>query len=342
MKCKALFFMAPLKLEIREISLSTLDENQLLVQTLISAISPGTEMLIYRGEAPSELGADEHLPALDGTLAFPLQYGYACVGCVVDVGSKALNDWLGRRVFCFHPHQSLFNISVDQVIPVSEEMPTERVAFLPNVETAINLLHDGTPRLGERVVVFGQGIVGLLTTALLSRQSLDLLAVIEPHALRRKIARESGADLTVPRIDGEGSTALLERLARPPGGADLVYELTGSPEVLNDAIAVAGYDSRIVVGSWYGERRAPIDLGRSFHRNRIRLVSSQVSTISPELRGRWTKPRRMDMALKLLDAVKPERWVTHRFPIERAEDAYKQIDEKPGETIQVLFEYSDT
>ena len=123
-------------------------------------------------------------------------------------------------------------------------------------------------------------------------------------------------------------------------GADLTFELSGSPSALNDAISLTTFSGRIVIGSWYGQKRAEIDLGGAFHRSRIKLISSQVSTISPELSSRWDKSRRFDVAWKALERIKPEKWITHRFSLNDAEKAYRLLDENPQETIQVVFDYS--
>jgi threonine dehydrogenase-like Zn-dependent dehydrogenase len=119
----------------------------------------------------------------------------------------------------------------------------------------------------------------------------------------------------------------------------LVYELTGSPAALDDAIALTGAEGRIVVGSWYGTKRAAVDLGSHFHRGRLRLISSQVSRLAPGLSGRWTKSRRMGFAVELLARLRPSRLITHRFPFEQAAEAYELLDKRPEETGQVLLEY---
>ena len=122
-------------------------------------------------------------------------------------------------------------------------------------------------------------------------------------------------------------------------GADLAFELSGNPTALNDAIALTTFTGRVVIGSWYGEKPAEIELGGKFHRSRIRLISSQVSTIAPELEGRWDKARRFDAAWKAMERIKPEKWITHRFSIDEAVEAYRLLDESPQETIQVLLTY---
>jgi threonine dehydrogenase-like Zn-dependent dehydrogenase len=128
--------------------------------------------------------------------------------------------------------------------------------------------------------------------------------------------------------------------AHNPDGADFTIEISGSPNALNDAVALTGFGGRIVVGSWYGEKRAPIDLGGKFHRSRQRIISSQVSTISGSLSDRWDKARRFETVWKVLARIHPESLITHRFQIEQAAEAYKLLDRFPNESIQVLFEYA--
>ena len=122
-------------------------------------------------------------------------------------------------------------------------------------------------------------------------------------------------------------------------GADLAYELSGTPEALDQVIALTGFDGRVIVGSWYGSKRASLDLGGRFHRSRIRLISSQVSTIASELRGRWSKARRFEVAWEMLREIQPERFITQRIPLNEAPGAYQLLDQSPGETIQMILTY---
>jgi 2-desacetyl-2-hydroxyethyl bacteriochlorophyllide A dehydrogenase len=339
MKRTVLYFTGQQRVEAQRESMPSLGSGQLAIQTEVSAISPGTEMLIYRGQAPLDLPADESFPALDGDLAYPLKYGYACAGRVVEVGSKELGEWQGRRVFSFQPHGSAFYAHPEEVIPIPEGTSTEQAVYLPNLETAVNLVHDGAPLLGERVVVFGQGVVGLLTTSLLANFPLDLLVTLDSHQHRRRASLATGGHFALDPLAADTTERLSQLLDGEPPGADLVFELSGMPQVLDQAIYVAGFDGRIVVGSWYGLKSAPLHLGGRFHRDRIHIISSQVSTIRPGLRGRWTKSRRLVAALKRLSEIQPERWITHRFSIEHAQEAYELVDKSPDQTIQVLLTY---
>lgn len=321
--------------EVRERPVPEPGPGEVRVRTELSAVSPGTELLVYRGEFPSEMAVDASIDALSGTLRFPLSYGYSAVGRVTAVGDRVADRWLDSRVFAFREHASHFTAEPVALVPVPDERSTTEAAFLANAECAVNFAMDGRPMVGERAAVFGQGVVGLLTTALLARHPLERLVAVEPRARRREQARRLGADEVVD----PGTTDPVEALRGDGDGVDLAYELSGDPEVLDDAIGAMGFDARLVVGSWYGTKRADLDLGGRFHRNRGELVSSQVSTIDPSHRGRWTKERRLDAAWRHLDAVDVAPLVTHRFPAERAAEAYELLDERPDEAVQVLFTY---
>lgn len=307
-------FTGPRQVEVRQEPLPVPGPGQVLVRTEVSAISAGTELLVYRGQAPEDLPADAAIAGLQAALRFPLKYGYSVVGRVQETG---------QRVFAFHPHESHFVARPEDLVPLPEDLDPEAAVFLPNVETAVNLVHDGRPRVGERVAVFGQGVVGLLTVALLARFPLERLVAVDPLFERRHLARQLGADTETGDLRD----------------FDLTYEVSGRPETLDDAIAATGFSGRVVIGSWYGKKRAPVDLGGAFHRSRIRILSSQVSTLDPELTGAWTKARRLATALDLLPSLGPQRLVTHRFPVERAAEAYALLDEKPREALQVVLTY---
>ncbi|MBI4759955.1 MAG: zinc-dependent alcohol dehydrogenase [Chloroflexota bacterium] len=339
MKARTLFFTAPKQVEIREESLPSLKSDEVLVETICSAISAGTEMLVYRGEFPHL--ADSH-DNLSSDLQYPLKYGYACVGIIRKTGKDVDKKLRDRLVFGFHPHVSSFIAHPSSLIFPPASLPPEACSFLPNMETAVNLVQDGAPILGERVLVLGQGVVGLLVASLLKEFPLERLVTSDRYALRRKASLEMGADdsldpgLLKKNFSGSGNT-------HQSGYAqyfDLTFELSGSPSALNDAIALTAFSGRIVIGSWYGEKKAPLDLGGAFHRSRIQLISSQVSTIAPALSGRWDKARRFEVAWEALKRIQPQKWITHRFPIEEAEKAYRLLDENPRETIQVIFEYN--
>ena len=342
-KSRTLYFTAPKQIEIRELILPILKENEVLVETICSSISAGTEMLVYRGEFSHVVDVHDQLSS---DLNYPLAYGYACAGRVVEIGGMVKKEWLDKLVFSFQPHTSHFISETESLITIPHSLSAETACFLPNMETAVNLVQDGAPIFGERVLVLGQGIIGLLTASLLSEFPLERLVTVDHYELRRNALNVKGQKSKVKSLTPHDLRPSTFRQAQGnafnylQNGADLTFELSGSPSALNDAIALTAFSGRVVIGSWYGQKRADIDLGGVFHRSRIKLISSQVSTISPELSGRWDKTRRFDAAWKALERIKPEKWITHRFALNDADKAYQLLDENPQETIQVIFDYS--
>jgi 2-desacetyl-2-hydroxyethyl bacteriochlorophyllide A dehydrogenase len=334
-ECKKIYFTAPGQVEVRQVSLPPLTQGQLLVETIYSAISPGTEMLVYRGQFPKDL-SDAH-DTLSSGLSYPTSYGYASVGKVVKISKEMRHRWLGRLVFAFQPHASHFIVTPDELFPLPEGMDPETACFLPNMETAVNFVQDAAPILGERALVFGQGIVGLLTTALLAEFPLAALVTCDRYPLRR----EASLALSASAALDPNETGFREQVRDLlPSGADLSLELSGAPAALDDAIALTGFGGRVLIGSWYGEKKVTLDLGGAFHRSRIKLIASQVSTLSPQLSARWDKSRRMEVAWKALERIRPEKWITHRFPLENASQAYHLLDENPQDGIQVIFTHT--
>lgn len=346
---RAVQFTAPSTVDVVDLPRDAVGPRQVRVQTRLSAVSPGTESLVYRGEAPGG-AADASIEALEGAMEFPLTYGYSTVGEVVACGSEVSTDWLGQRVFAFQPHVSEFVAEPDSLVALPEEVDDLDAALIPNLETAVNLVMDGRPMIGERIAIFGQGVVGLLTTAVLATFPIDVLLAVEPNETRRVLARDFGATDTFDPAEGLGSlqTALgiehvdaVEETGGEFEGADLVFELSGKPDILNDALAMTGFNGRIIVGSWYGTKQAPIHLGERYHRSRIDIRSSQVSTIHPSLRGRWSTDRRMQTVLHLLDSVRPGRLVTDVHPVEDAPTVYAALNDPSAEMLQPVFRYDD-
>lgn len=340
-RASQLWFTAPFSVEVREVTLPAPAADEVVVRTRYSAVSAGTELLLYRGQMPGSMSLDATLSSLQQSSGYPLQYGYACVGEVQQTGRDVDPDWQGRQVFSFQPHASHFLATTDQLIAVPDDLSAQAAVFLPNMETAVNLVQDGQPLIGERVVVLGQGIVGLLLSGLLARFPLADLAAVEGQPDRQDLARTFGVkDVYSP---DEATRAVASSSDGYPAmaDADLIYEVSGQPEALNLAIALSGFASRIVIGSWYGSKRVPIDLGGKAHRNRLQLITSQVSTLAPGLSGRWDKQRRYHLAWDMIRATDTAQLITHNLPLEEAEWLYKQLHEEASGIMQSLFHYPD-
>ncbi|MDP9251712.1 MAG: zinc-binding dehydrogenase [Chloroflexota bacterium] len=328
----SVWFPRAREVELRDEELRGPGAGEIRVHAIASGLSHGTEMLVFRGEVPPDLALD--LPTLAGSYGFPIKFGYASVGRVVQVGAGVSGLAPGDHVFVHHPHQQEYVVSAAAAVRLPPRLPPELGVFLANCETALNVVLDAHPRLGEEVAVFGQGVVGLLVTQLLDLAGARVIAV-EPIAQRRELALRCGAEEAI-----SPDVALARIAARTNGrGADVVIEASGNARALQLAIDAAAFQASVVVCSWYGSKPVSLDLGSRFHRARLRLVSSQVSQLDPALAPRWDRQRRVDTALSLLGELVIGPLITHHIPFAQAAEAYALVDQHPEETVQVILTY---
>jgi NADPH:quinone reductase-like Zn-dependent oxidoreductase len=280
---RALWSVAPGRAEIRKEELPPLGPDQALVRTLASGVSRGTERLVLEGRVPPSQRAAMRSPLMAGDFPFPVKYGYAAVGVVEDGPAELA----GRRVFCLHPHQDRFVAPAAMCVPVPGGVPDRRAVLAANMETAVNVLWDARPLVGERALVIGAGAVGLLAAALLARVPGFDLAVCDRDSSRAGVAEALGLRFCAPE--------------EAPDGRDLVVHASGNPDGLRLALGRAGFEGRIVEASWFGDREAALPLGEDFHARRLRLVSSQVGAVAPAVRGRRSHAERLALALSLLE-----------------------------------------
>ena len=320
MNRKSVVFVAPRTIEVREERVGERGASQVALRTLCSALSAGTELHFYRGDLREDVALDEGIASLGGSFRYPATYGYQLVAEPVDGGPA---------VFSFQPHVSHFVAEPEELLPVPERVTPEAAALWPTVETAVNLALDARPLVGERVLVVGQGVVGLVATFVLSRFPLECLWSVDPLERRRHASLRMGA-----------ARALSPSEMRAAADFDLAIELSGRHEGLELALDAVGPEGRVVTGSWYGDDARPLRLDTHFHRGRIRIESSQVTHLAPGLRARWTKTRRMAVAGRLLGELPLETLVTHRFPVERAAEAYELADRCPESCLQILLTYT--
>jgi 2-desacetyl-2-hydroxyethyl bacteriochlorophyllide A dehydrogenase len=328
-KARAVTFVAPRRVELREVELPHPAEGEILVATGWSGISSGTELLAYRGEIDPDLPLDETLGALAGTFAYPFRYGYSAVGRVVHAAGPLRE---GQLVFAFHPHQDRFVVDARAAVPV-EGLDPRAATLYPSVETALQVCLDAAPRLRETVVVVGLGAVGILVAALLHRAGAVVLGS-EPQPARRAVAAALGLRALAPE-------EVAEAVAAGTGGrgADLVVEASGNPQALASSLALLAHEGTALVCSWYGTRRAGLPLGGAFHRRRLVLRSTQVSTIPAALSARWDRGRRAQEAWRLLRELPLHQLATHEFPFERAADAYASADHKQDGLVHAALRY---
>ncbi len=289
MTARALWAVAPGRAELREEMLPAPAEGEALVRMLASGISRGTERLVLAGRVPRSQWPVMRAPLMGGDFPFPVKYGYAAVGMVED-GPAAL---CGRRVFCLHPHQDRFLAPAGMCIPVPDAVPDQRAVLGANMETALNILWDAAPVAGERVLVIGAGVVGLLAAFLLARiPGLDLM-LCDADAARAEVA--AGLGLRCCRPDAA------------PRDCHLIIHASGNPAGLRLALDCAAFEGRILEASWYGDAEVPLPLGEAFHARRLTIRSTQVGSVAPAMRGRMTHGERLALALSLLDDARLDR-----------------------------------
>ena len=336
LEARALWFSAPRAAEFRPERVWAPGPGEVRVRAIASALSQGTEMLVYRGEVPADLPLD--LPTLAGSFSFPIKYGYATAGRVLDAGKDVEDLAAGDTVFVHHPHQDVFVVPAEAPVRLPDGLDPLLGLFVANLETAVNIVHDTPLQLGETALVFGQGVVGLLVTQLFKLAGAGRVLAVDTLIKRRELALDVGADDVFE--PGEDLTArVLDATAGR--GADVAVEVSGSGAALQAAIDAVAVEGTVVVASWYGTKPVALSLGEHFHRGRVRLRSSQVGRMNPALGPRWDHARRMETVLDLLPRLRLKELISHRFPFDRAPEAYRLMDERPGETAQVILTHEE-
>jgi threonine dehydrogenase-like Zn-dependent dehydrogenase len=298
MNGRALWYVSRQKAELRPVVLRSLAEGEARVRTLWSGLSRGTERLVWQGKV--SIGESERMraPFQEGDFPYPVKYGYCAVG-QVEEGPKEL---AGRPVFCLHPHQERFVAPLSMLHILPEAVPARRAVLAANMETALNALWDSGAGPGDRILVVGAGVVGLLVAFLAARLPGADVSVTDIDFSRRDLAGKLGA-----------------RFARPldaPGGADVVFHASGAPAGLACALACAGLEATVVEMSWHGDDMVPTPLGADFHSRRLKLISSQVGQVAPSRRPRWDYARRLAKALDLLADERLDALITEEVAFE--------------------------
>ncbi|HKU96894.1 MAG TPA: zinc-binding alcohol dehydrogenase [Vineibacter sp.] len=279
---RALWYVAPGQAVVRDEATQQPGLNEVQVRTRYSALSRGTESLVFRGAVPGSEHDRMRAPFQAGAFPFPVKYGYAAVGTVI----AGPADLQGRDVFALHPHQSTFVVPIDAVIALPANVPPRRAVLAANMETALNALWDAAVLPGSRVAVIGAGTVGALVAYLAGHVAGTQVTVVDIRPERAAMARALGVDFAAPDA--------------APSDCDLVFHASATPEGLATALAAAGNEATIVELSWYGDRAVTAALGGAFHSRRLRLVASQVGSVAPSMRARWPHRRRLAQAIALL------------------------------------------
>jgi threonine dehydrogenase-like Zn-dependent dehydrogenase len=301
--------------QIRELPTPQPVAGEVMVRTLFSGISGGTERLVYRGEVPNGLALDDTIEALGGAFSYPFPYGYACVGEV--------EDW-DRPVFAFQPHQDAFAARTSDLVPLPAVDPASATLF-PLVETALQVTLDAETGYRDRVIVLGAGVLGLLTALLLQRSGQRPLCA-EPQAWRRALAASLGVPAVAPEEVAEEEVAL-------------VIDASGNPDAPSMALDLLAHEGTLLVASWFGTKPVVLPLGGAFHRRRLTIRSTQVSTVPARLSATWTPSRRRLAAAALLPELPLAELCTHVFPFHKAAEAFRAVDESAPGLMHAVLDY---
>ncbi|MCA0425026.1 MAG: zinc-binding alcohol dehydrogenase [Proteobacteria bacterium] len=324
MTATALWFVEKARAELRPADLSP-QAGAARVRTLYSGLSRGTERLVFNGLVPPEEFERMRAPMMEGNFPFPVKYGYAAVGLVED-GPPHL---LGRTVFCLHPHQDRFNAPPDAVTLVPEAVPARRAVLAANMETALNAVWDSNAGPGDRIVVVGAGVVGLMIARIAARLPGARVTVVDIDPAREAIATAFGAAF-------RPATAASDLAAT----ADVVFHASAHAAGLGLALSSAGMEATVVELSWYGAGVTPVALGGAFHSQRLRLISSQVGQLPPARRPRWDYARRKATALMLLDDPVLDALITEEIAFTDLPGALPRLLAPGAPGLQTLICYS--
>ncbi|WP_428100155.1 zinc-dependent alcohol dehydrogenase [Candidatus Rariloculus sp.] len=312
---RAFWVTAPGRGEIRGEILRVPKPGEVTVHTLYSGISRGTEALVFSGRVPPGEYKRMRAPFQQGDFPAPVKYGYANVGTV----AQGPSDLVGRVIFCLYPHQTRYIVPADSVHVLPEGLPPGRAVLAANLQTAVNGLWDAEPKVGDRICVIGAGTVGCLVAWLAARIAGCSVELVDVDPAKAETAAKLGV-----------------RFRSPPDAqrdADLVVHASGNPDGLSTALEIAGFEATIVELSWFGDRRAALMLGESFHSRRLTLKSSQVGTIAAAQRGRWSGERQMALVFDLLGAPELDALITGQGGFDDLPLILEQLTAEPGGTL---------
>lgn len=316
----AFWVVAPGRGEIRPEAAPLAGPGEVIVQALYSAVSRGTESLVFAGRVPASERERMRAPFQQGEFPAPVKYGYASVGRVVATGAGADATLLGREVFCLHPHQARYAVPASAVHPLPAGLPAARAVLAANLETAINGVWDAGILPGDRVAVVGAGCVGALVSWLAARIPGCEVRLVDVNPARAAVARAVGARF--------------ETADRATGEADVVVHASGNAAGLALAIGLAAFEATVLELSWYGEGAQPVPLGGAFHSRRLVLRSSQVGSVAGAQRARWSHARRLALALRLLaEGAALDALFTSEGTLEELPATMRRLAEPPGEAL---------
>ncbi len=298
--------------------LASPEPGQVLVMALHSAISRGTESLVYAGGVPESVGDSMRAPFQQGNFAGPVKYGYLSVGVVTAVGDDHDRHLLARRVFCLYPHQDRYVVPREALTLVPDGVPSARAALAGVLEVAINVIWDTAPAFGDRIAVIGCGLVGASVAMVLSQFPLQRFTLVDPAPRSESLAQSLGASWATPgNLIGE---------------FDIVIHCSGTQEGLALGLSALAYEGEIIEASWFGQNSPDVPLGHDFHAKRLSIRCSQVSSVAAGNRARRTRADRMALAMEQLHRPIYDDLITGRSPFDQLPHTLAEVSAglRPG------------
>jgi threonine dehydrogenase-like Zn-dependent dehydrogenase len=318
----ALWYIADGRAELRPAAARTPNAGEVQIRALYSGISRGTERLVFRGRVPASEHQRMRCPYQDGNFPFPVKYGYALVGTV----AEGPLSHIGRNVFVLHPHQREVCIDASSVHVLPDALPPRRAALSANMETALNIAWDARAMPGDRILIVGGGVLGLLTAGILAQLPGADVTVCDVDATRGAVTAKLGAKFAAP--------------SNVPPDQDIVIHTSASAEGLKTALSSAGVEARVIEASWFGDRDIAVPLGEAFHARRLQLISSQVGAVPADRRVRWTYARRMSKAFELLCDERFDALITGEVAFDDAPDALPTILGDNASGLMTVLRYT--
>jgi NADPH:quinone reductase-like Zn-dependent oxidoreductase len=312
---RAFWIMQPGAGHIREEALPPARDDEVLIRSLYSGISRGTETLIFTGRVPKTQYAAMRAPFQAGDFPGPVKYGYINVGRI----EEGPADRIGETVFCLYPHQDRYRVPGSAAVPLPAGVPPERAVLAANMETAINAFWDAGPLAGDRIVILGAGVLGLLTAWLCRQLPGAQVTLIDINPARRATSEALGIEFALEVAE--------------TADADLVIHASGQPQGLAEALRHAGPEATVLELSWYGDRPVTLPLGEGFHSRRLVLKSSQVGRIPAHQQARWNYRRRLGLALDLLRAPELDHLITGESVFETLPAVMAELARGGGDTL---------
>ncbi|MDX2143520.1 MAG: zinc-binding alcohol dehydrogenase [Rhodospirillaceae bacterium] len=315
---EALWYAAPGRIELKPVDDPTPGSPLVTVTAHYSGLSRGTERLVLQGRVPASERERMRCPHQDGEFPFPVKYGYALAGVVTD----GPQDLIGQSVFALHPHQRRAHVPVSALHRLPEGLPIRRACLAANMETALNITWDAEIGPGDRVLIIGGGVLGLLTAGAAAHTPGAVVTVTDIDPTRATLAERMGAAFALP--------------GAAPKDQDIVIHTSATESGLRQTLDCAAFEGKIVEASWFGDTNISLPLGQAFHSRRLRLISSQVGTVAPTRRAEWSRERRMAAALELLCDARYDALITGEIDFADAPAQVPAALDRSGGLMTVL------